>query len=119
MQGDRAGVVSSLRTNQTSHGHSHGRQVACFKLADEYVPDWQDIEGRLITKYTLQFTAKGSPEKAVAYLTLFGTLHICMRFELILSKKEAGPWWDEQYCLAGERISVTQAAADAMPWTMV
>ena len=38
------------------------------------------------------------------YLMTFGTLHMCVRLSLILSRKEDDDWWDRDYCLDGDKI---------------
>ncbi len=80
-------------------------------LGDEYVPDWPEVEDRLLARHLPSFVEDGDAAFAEAYLRSFGTLHMCVRLALILSKKGEGPWWDAADCLAKDRVGVTAAAA--------
>ncbi|MFQ5626534.1 MAG: aminoglycoside phosphotransferase family protein [Methyloligellaceae bacterium] len=83
-------------------------------LADEYAPDWPDAEERLIARYLPEIAAREAPDAAIEYLKIFGTIHSCVRLALIFSKKGSGGWWDEEYCLAGDKAGVTKAAAQRL-----
>ncbi len=80
-------------------------------LGDEYVPDWPEVEEPLLTRYLPSFAEDGDVAAAGSYLRTFGTLHMCVRLALILSKKGEGAWWDADDCLAKDRVGVTAAAA--------
>jgi hypothetical protein len=63
-------------------------------------------EPELLADYLAEFTGD-DPAAAWDYLMTFGTLHMCVRLSLILSRKEDGDWWDRDYCLGGDKIGVT------------
>ena len=85
-------------------------------LGDEYVPDWPEVEERLLARHLPSFAEDGDPVAAEAYLRCFGTLHMCVRLALILSKKGERDWWDAEDCLARDRVGVTAAAARTTAW---
>ncbi len=76
-------------------------------LADEFVPDFPEIEDRLLAKHLESFSDDFSLDQAREYLYCFGTFHSCVRLGLILSYKENGPWWDLKKCLSGDKAGVT------------
>ena len=80
-------------------------------LGDEYVPDLPDVEERLLDVHLSAFTDDGDADKARQYLAAFGTFHMCVRLALIVTKKGTGPWWDWQYCVAGDKVGVSLEAA--------
>ncbi|MDA1100096.1 MAG: phosphotransferase [Proteobacteria bacterium] len=75
-------------------------------LGDEWSPDDPLGEGDLLEIYLADF-AGDKPAAARDYLMTFGTLHMCVRLSLILSRKDDGDWWDRGYCLVGDKIGVT------------
>ncbi len=75
-------------------------------LGDEWSPDDPLGEAGLLETCLAGFT-DDEPAAARDYLTTFGTLHMCVRLSLILSRKDDGDWWDRDYCLAGDKIGVT------------
>ncbi len=79
-------------------------------LADEYVPELADAEVRLFEEFLPKIDTGGDQGYAEEYCRVFGTLHICVRLCLIFSKKAKGDWWDEQACLAGDKVGVTKQA---------
>ena len=83
-------------------------------LADEYVPEQENVEGRLLKEFLPGINTEGDQDYAEEYLRIFGTIHICVRLGLIFSKKSKGAWWDEQTCLAGDKIGVTKQAAQRL-----
>ena len=80
-------------------------------LGDEYTPYWPAVEDRLLDRYVPAFAAVSDPEAARGYLGAFGTLHMCVRLALIVANKGDGPWWDAEYCLAHDKVGVTQEMA--------
>ncbi len=80
-------------------------------LADEFTPDFPEIEDRLLDRFQSLGAARRGHDAARAYLGLFGSLHMCVRFGLILSRKGDGGWWDADYCLRRDKIGVTREAA--------
>ena len=80
-------------------------------LADEYVPDWPEIEADLFESIFVNLADGLDQENAYRYLTIFGTFHMCHRFSLVLSKKKNGPWWNIEECLLNDRVGVFQVAA--------
>ncbi len=80
-------------------------------LGDEYLPDWPEVEARLLTKHLGAFADPEAPAAGRSYLAVFGTFHMCVRLALILSKKGEGPWWDWSRCLARDKVGVSLSAA--------
>ncbi|MBI4182481.1 MAG: phosphotransferase [Proteobacteria bacterium] len=78
-------------------------------LGDEYVPDWPEAEARLLGKWLPGFAPE--PRAGLEYLMTFGVFHMCVRLALILSNKGEDPWWDWDYCLAGDKVGVVREAA--------
>jgi len=76
-------------------------------LADEYVDDDVDIEEQLLKNHLMSFSDDLDAETAREYLMTYGVLHLCVRLGLILDRKADAPWWDEQYCIDGDKIGVT------------
>ncbi|MBT3532911.1 MAG: phosphotransferase, partial [Rhodospirillaceae bacterium] len=79
-------------------------------LGDEWSPDEPETEAILLDGYLADFTGNDS-SAAHDYLMTFGTLHMCVRLSLILSRKDGGEWWDRDYCLGGDKIGVTLSEA--------
>jgi hypothetical protein len=82
-------------------------------LCDEYMPDDEELEAALLDRYLPQFAALSgrAPEDALLYLSRFGTLHACIRLQLVLEYKGDGAWWDPDDCERTDRIGVTAEGA--------
>ena len=80
-------------------------------LGDEYIPDWPDTEEKLIEAHLPAFANGLTASDARAYLFAFGTFHLCVRLDLIISKKKDEPWWDGDYCLDRDKVGVTLQSA--------
>ena len=77
-------------------------------LGDENFQDSDDQDIRLIDDFINVF-ADGLPEVfARQYLTIMGTLHMCIRIGLILDRKGDGPWWSNDACRDLDLIGVTE-----------
>ena len=78
-------------------------------LADEYVPDFPDVEARLIDKHIANFADDLSVDEARHYLSAYGVFHLSVRLGLICKyKRRDGDWWDHDYCVDRDKIGVTQ-----------
>lgn len=82
-------------------------------LGDEWSPDDPAGEAALLATYLADFT-DDDPAAARDYLMTFGTLHMCVRLSLILSRKDDGDWWDRDYCLNGDKIGITLQEATTL-----
>ena len=82
-------------------------------LGDEWSPDEPSSEAALLESYLADFAGDDSGA-ARDYLMTFGTLHMCVRLSLILSRKEDDDWWDRDYCLDGDKIGVTLREATTL-----
>lgn len=83
-------------------------------LGDEMMPDLADVEEELLAAYLPAFADGLGADEARARFALFGCFHSCVRLDLILEKKNGGPWWDWQYCLDADKAGVTVAAAQRL-----
>ncbi len=83
-------------------------------LGDEFVPDWPDVEKRLMEKYLPLTVPAQLFGYAVPYLASFGSLHICKRLELILKRRGNKPWWSWTRCLENDYVGVTREAAERL-----
>jgi len=81
-------------------------------LADEYVEDDVAAEDQLLDRHLDKFRDGLDADTAFEYLMTYGTLHMCVRLGLILDRKGDDEWWDEDYCLAGDKIGVTRKMAE-------
>jgi len=93
-------------------------------LADEYNVDDEATERQLLDRHLDKFKDERDTDSAFEYLMVYGTLHTCVRLGMILDRKvrnkggregkgaNKGDWWDPQYCLAGDKIGVTQKMAE-------
>ncbi len=65
-------------------------------LGDQSVPDWPDVEERLLSRHLPAFVDNMSPDKAREYLAVFGALHMCVRLSQIINreKKRGLERWD-------------------------
>lgn len=79
-------------------------------LCDEWAPDDESLEEKILKTHLPEFSAGRSVKQARDYLMVFGTLHMCVRLSLILSNKGDGDWWDRDHCLAGDKVGVTREA---------
>ncbi len=77
-------------------------------LGDEYVPDHSEVEQELIDGFVEKFAGDLGEKSARTYLSVFGTLHMCIRLELILRRKKDGPWWSYQSCLNKDTVGATR-----------
>ncbi len=57
-------------------------------FGDQSVPDWPDVEGRLLDRYVPAFSDGKHPDAAREYLAAFGTLHMCVRLSQILNREK-------------------------------
>ena len=92
-------------------GCRNGLDDMAWLLGDEYVPYWPEVETRLMARYTKALGDFPDPRSPEDYLATFGTFHMCMRLALIVSNKKTDPWWNREYCLATDRVGVTQEMA--------
>lgn len=76
-------------------------------LADEFVPDYPDIEQRLLEKYLSVYADQFSLDQATEYFYAYGVFHSSARLGLILKYKERGDWWNFDYCLDRDKIGIT------------
>ena len=77
-------------------------------LADEYLPEDPEFEQLLINQFIDLFAA-GLPEKqARRYLSVFGTLHMCVRLSVVLNKKGNGAWLSPRQCLELDTVGATR-----------
>ncbi len=83
-------------------------------LGDEFTPDDPAIEETMLAEYLPAFGDDLGPEDARSYLSVFGSLHTCVRLELILENKDDGNWWDWDYCLERDKVGVTLEAAQRL-----
>jgi len=82
-------------------------------LADEFVPDYPEMEARLLDKYLADFADHKSLEEAKTYLRIYGTFHMLIRFGLMLTykNKDDKEWWDIDYCIKKDKIGITLECA--------
>ena len=80
-------------------------------LCDDFVPDYPEIENRLLENNLLLFSDHFTLDEARKYLYCFGVFHSCVRLGLILSAKGSGPWWDLEYCLSRDKAGITKNLA--------
>lgn len=82
-------------------------------LADEFVPDYPDIENALIERHLPQFADEKNVEEAYNYLMVYGTFHMLIRLGLILTYKtqDKEEWWDINYCVDKDKIGITLECA--------
>lgn len=93
-------------------------------LADEYNEDDAATEEQLFDRHLGKFKDGRDADTAYEYLMVYGTLHTCVRLGMILHRKDRNKggrkghgenkrdWWDAEYCLAGDKIGVTQEMAE-------
>ncbi len=82
-------------------------------LADEFVPDYPEVEARLIEKYLPEFSDHKSLDEAKNYLMIYGTFHMLIRLGLMLTykNKDDKEWWDIDYCIKKDKIGITLECA--------
>jgi len=92
-------------------------------LADEYNIDDAASESELLNRHLDKFKDERDSNTAFEYLMVYGTLHTCVRLGMILHRKDRNKggreghgknkrdWWDAEYCMAGDKIGVTQEMA--------
>ncbi len=70
-------------------------------FGDQSVPDWPDVEERLIRQHLPAFTDNMPLDQAQEYLAAFGVLHMCVRLSQILNreKKRGLQGWGDQTSL--------------------
>jgi len=95
-------------------------------LADEYNVDDAAAEEQLLDRHLDKFSDGRDAEPAFEYLMIYGTLHTCVRLGLILNRKarnkggrkghgeHKGDWWVAAYCLAEDKLGVTQEMAERL-----
>lgn len=86
----------------------------CWMLGDEWTPYNLEMEEQLLQEYLPLFSGERSSQEACDYLRSFGSLHMCVRLLLILSRKGEGEWWNRQKSLAGDKIGVTADSAERL-----
>ncbi|NNL10621.1 MAG: phosphotransferase [Pseudomonadales bacterium] len=77
-------------------------------MADEWVPERPEIEGRLLKKHLDMFSDDLSRQDAENYFYAMGVFHLCVRMGLIFRYKKDGKWWNYNRCLAGDKVGVTR-----------
>jgi hypothetical protein len=80
-------------------------------LGDEFAPDLPAVERELLRSHLPAFADDLSLDEATAYVAMFGSLHSCVRLELILDNKDGDAWWDWDYCLERDKVGVTLEGA--------
>ena len=83
-------------------------------LGDEYTPDLPEVEAALLQEHLPAFADDLTVDEAKAYIGAFGSLHTCVRLELILENKEDDDWWDWDYCLERDKVGVTLKGASRL-----
>lgn len=79
-------------------------------LGDEFVPEYPDMEQRLIDTFVGQFANAMEADAARDYLYTYGTFHMVVRLALILKYKE-DDWWDLDYCIDRDKVGITLMCA--------
>lgn len=82
-------------------------------LGDEYIPDWPELEDRLLARYIPRFAGSMSESVATDYLMAYGSFHMVVRLGLILKYMD-GQWWDLERCLAEDKVGVTLECAQRL-----
>lgn len=83
-------------------------------LGDEFTPDLPHAEEALLQSHLAAFADDFTLDEARAYIGAFGSLHTCVRLELILENKGDGDWWDWAYCLERDKVGVTLKGAERL-----
>ncbi len=83
-------------------------------LGDEFTLNLPEAEERLLQAYLPAFADDLTIDEARAYIAAFGSLHTCVRLELILENKEDGDWWDWDYCLERDKVGITLKGAQRL-----
>jgi hypothetical protein len=83
-------------------------------LGDEFVPNYPEIEKRLIDKHLSSFADDRSHDEALNYLMIYGTFHMLVRLDLIMTYKTKGDkkWWNIDYCIQKDKIGITLECAE-------
>lgn len=76
-------------------------------LCDEFTPNLEDVESRLVGRHIEQFADMLSRDEAERYLRAYGVFHSVVRLGLILSLKKDEEWWDFDYCVQRDKVGVT------------
>ena len=82
-------------------------------LGDEFVPEYPQMEQRLIDTFAGQFADTIDADAAREYLLTYGTFHIVVRLALILKYKE-DDWWDLDYCIDRDKVGITLLCAQRL-----
>jgi len=82
-------------------------------LGDEFLPEFAETEASLIERFIPQFADAMSAKQAHDYLMAYGTFHMVVRLGLILKHMD-GEWWDQDYCIDGDKIGVTLLCAQRL-----
>ncbi|MFT6878490.1 MAG: hypothetical protein ACJAZF_004621 [Granulosicoccus sp.] len=86
---------------------------AAWILGDEYVPEFPEVEKRLLDAYVLKFAGPMSDTESREYLMCYGTFHMVVRLGLIL-KYMTGKWWDLDECIEEDKVGVTLSCAQRL-----
>ncbi len=67
-------------------------------FGDQSIPDWPDVEGRLLDQHVPAFVDNKSLDEAHEYLAVFGTLHMCVRLSQVFNreKKRGLEGWSDE-----------------------
>ncbi|MBT3930726.1 MAG: phosphotransferase [Rhodospirillaceae bacterium] len=76
-------------------------------LADEYVPQVSGLADIAVANAP----ADMDPAAAREYFLTYATFHTAVRLALVVHHKDDGEWWDEDMCLAEDKVRVTAAGA--------
>lgn len=90
--------------------HCGGRNALddfAWLLADEYVPDLPDLADIALANAPDDL----APERARSYFLTYATFHTAVRLALVVHYKDDDAWWDEEVCLAEDKVRVTEAGA--------
>jgi len=82
-------------------------------LGDEFLPDFPKAEQSLVERFIPKFADLLSVQQAHNYLMAYGTFHMVVRLGLILKHMD-GEWWDQDYCIDGDKIGVTLLCAQRL-----
>ncbi len=80
-------------------------------LCDEWLPDWPQVEQRLIRRHLGSLFGNDPDGRHHTYFTVFAVLHMTVRLQMILRRKGDGPWWRKDACLEHDLLGVTRDTA--------
>lgn len=87
-------------------GKRHPLDDVAWLLSDEYTPHLEELEDALIAKILPSFAHGYSQSRAQEYLSVYGTMHACIRLAMIRRYQEKNGWWDYAYCLEFDKVGV-------------